>query len=480
MKRLLILCTILAAVAFITAPVFAEVQNVKVSGDINSGGAYRANYDIMSTNQTANGQNEDNSFLYTQARVRIDADLTDNVATTVRFLTEYDWDTQANTSGAGDDVDLDLANVTLKEAFYAPLTVTLGRQELRYGNAFIIGDPDTNTTDADAELTAGDLSLRKSFDAIKAVVDYSPLVVDVIYAKIDETTTALGGNNPTTNTADDEDLYGVNAAYDIGQYNAEAEAYWFFNRQNDQAATNGDEIHTFGVRGSATPIDNLSLLAEIAWQRGDFDKQATNARPTKRDQDALAYQIAGDYTFADINIPWIDVAIVSPALKLGWTHYDGEETGNAGDNGAWIPLYEDQTHGVVANHILGGVNGGQNSNADILNVGGSFVPLQDLTLSVDFYKFWLDEKLVANDNEQASNYTALMWTNLTEANYWMNTSDDLGHEIDIALNYDYTEDVKTGLSLGWFKPGDAFDGANNTTTNDETAIQVLATLDVSF
>src|SRR3989338_5283218 len=291
MKRLFILCAIVAAVAFITAPVFAEVQNVKVSGDINSGGAYRTNYDLLSTsNQTGAGNNEDNSFLYTQARVRIDADLTDNVSTTVRFLTEYDWDTQANTTGAGDDVDLDLANVTLKEAFYAPLTVTLGRQEVRYGNAFVIGDPDTNTTDADAELSAGDLSLRKSFDAIKAVVDYSPLVVDVIYAKIDETTTALGGNNPTTNTGDDEDLYGVNAAYDIGQYNAETEAYWFFNRQNDQAVANGDEIHTFGVRASATPIDNLNLLGEIAWQRGDFDKQAA----TKRDQDSLAYQIAGD------------------------------------------------------------------------------------------------------------------------------------------------------------------------------------------
>lgn len=473
MKRLLILCAIVAAIALITAPVFAEVQNVKVSGDINSGGAYRTNYDLLSTNRTTTNLREDTSFLYTQARVKIDADLTDNVAATIRFLSEYDWASSDDTADNADkSVDLDLASVTLKEAFYAPLTVTVGRQELRYGNAFIIGDVDTNTTSADTDLTGGDLSLRKSFDAIRAVVDYSPLVVDVIYAKIDETAARLD----TSSSADDKDLYGVNAAYDIGQYNAEAEAYWFLSRDDDETTTSGQEIHTFGVRGSATPIDNLNLLGEIAWQRGDFDKHARNTR----DQDALAYQVAGDYTFADINIPWVDVAIVSPSLRLGWTHYDGEETGNTGEHSAWIPLYEDQTHGVVANHILGGVNGGQNSNADILNVGGSIVPLQDLTLSVDFYKFWLDRKLVDNDNEQASLYSALMWTNLTEANYWMKTSDDLGTELDIVLSYDYTEDVKTGLSIGWFKPGDAFDGADTNTTNDERALQVLATLDVSF
>ena len=135
MKRLLTLCIMLTAVALITAPAFAEVQNVKVSGDVNSAGVYRNNYNLFDNNNT-NANGADDNFLFTQARVRIDADLTDNVSATVRFLTEYDWNTSTNTSSTGDNVDLDLANVTLKEVFYQPLTVTVGRPELKYGNGF--------------------------------------------------------------------------------------------------------------------------------------------------------------------------------------------------------------------------------------------------------------------------------------------------------------------------------------------------------
>ncbi len=479
MKRLMALCIVLTAIALVAAPAFAEVQNVKVSGDVNSAGVYRNSYDLFpaSRNDTSTSTNEagqdssNDNFLYTQARVRVDADLTDNVAATVRLLTEYDWNTEDNTSGDGDNVDLDLANVTLKEAFYAPLTVIVGRQELRYGNAFVVGDPDTNGTSKDSNLTASDMSLRKSFDAIRGVLDYSPYTVDLFFAKIDET-------HKTENS--DEDLYGVNVGWDVGSYDSEIEGYWVYNRDADGDATTpssdttspGHDIHTFGLRGSTKPIDNLSLLGEVAMQRGDFEDESANAVTATREQKAYAWQVAGDYAISGWN--W------TPSVRAGWTHYSGEGRDNTGDYKAWIPLYEDQSHGVVANYILSGVNGGQNSNADILNIGASASPLEDLSVSIDFYNFWLDEKLVQADNTTADNNTALGWTNLTEASYALNASDELGYEIDLGLNYDYTEDVKMGLSAGWFRPGNALDGTSSNNKNNETALQVLATLDVAF
>jgi len=496
MKRLMTLCIMLSAIALIASPAFAEVQNVKVSGDVNSAGTYRESFDLLDGSQTANGDQENSNKLMTNARVRVDADLTDNVSTTVRLLAEYDWDTNANTSGNMDNVDIDLANVTLKEMFFAPLTVTVGRQELRYGNAFILGDPDTNATSADVDLTAGDLSLRKSFDAVKAVIDYDPLVVDVIFAKISDDAAILGAGAPAYDADnDDETLYGINAAYDIGNYDSEIEAYWFLKRDDNESdpirtladsTSPGQEIYTYGLRGSVVPIENLNVLGEIAWQTGDFDKCiATGFRNAQRDQDAMAYQVGADYTFGDVTIPWVEVTIGTPMIKAGFTHYDGEEVGNTGDQNAWIPLFEDQTHGVVANYILGGINGGQNSNADILNLGFSIVPLEDLTLSIDFYNFWLDEKLAEEASaslatNRAGDVTALDWTNLTEASYFGMVDDELGYEIDVALNYDYTEDVKMGLLAGWFNPGDALDGASTGSSNSETAIEVLATLDVAF
>ncbi|MFC1621135.1 alginate export family protein [Candidatus Omnitrophota bacterium] len=479
MKRLITLCIVLTAVALISAPVFAEVQNVKVSGDVNSAGVYRNNYDLLpasrsdtSTDTTEVGQDSDNNnFLYTQARVRVDADLTDNVSTTIRLLTEYDWCTESYTSGDGDNVDLDLANVTLKEAFYGPLTAIVGRQELRYGSAFVVGDPDTNGTSSDSNLTATDMSLRKSFDAVRGILDYSPLTIDVIFAKINET-------GSTENS--DESLYGVNAAYQFDANDAEVEGYWFLNRDDDGDApvetadttSPGHMIHTYGVRGSIVPVDNLNVYGELAFQRGEYDDGSSIASAVERDQEANAYQLGVDYS---LGTEW------APVVKAGWTHYSGEGYGNNGDYDAWIPLYEDQTHGVVANYVLSGVNGGQNSNADILNLGASVEPIEDLSISIDYYSFWLDEKLVTTDNTLLSTNGATGYTNLTTpSNYALNADDDLGYEIDVALNYDYTEDVKMGLAAGWFKPGNALEGQNSTDRNEETAIQVLATLDVAF
>jgi len=474
MKRLITLCVVLTAIALAAAPVFAEVQNVKVSGDIKTTGVYRDNYTLVAPDRIKDDTNtvHDNRIV-TQARVRVDADLTDNVSATIRYLTEYYWDTQDNTTSTGDDVDLDLANVTLKEAFYGPLTVTIGRQPLRYGNAFIIGDPDTNTTSVeqavDGDLGYGDISLRKSFDALRAILDYSPLTVDLIYAKIDE----IGLPKQ------DMDLYGANAAYDFENYDAEAEAYIFWLDGDTNAAPApatqgirndfypGSSVYTVGARGSLTPMDNLNVLGEFAVQKGDYDTVSA----TKQDQDAYAFQIAGDYS---LQMEW------EPVVRVGYTHYSGESREDDGDHEGWLPLFEDQTHGVVANYILGGVNGGQNSNADILNIGATAEPIEDMAVSIDFYNFWLDKKLVATDNNQASTHSGLGWYNLTEATYYMNTSDELGYEVDIALNYDYTEDVKMGLSAGWFVPGKAFEGANGTNENSETASQVLATIDVAF
>ncbi|MBU1854052.1 MAG: alginate export family protein [Candidatus Omnitrophica bacterium] len=483
MKRLLTVCIIVSAIALFALPAFAEVQNVKVSGDVNSAGVYRNDYDLMQANRNnstydstlPDTYSDNNNFLYTQARVRVDADLTDNVMATVRLLSEWDWCTESNTSGDGDNVDIDLANVTLKEAFYSPLTIIVGRQELRYGTGFVVADPDTNTTSADSNLTATDMSLRKSFDAVRTILDYNPWTIDMIFAKMDESNT----------TKDDEDLYGVNVAYMFDNYDAEAEAYWFLNRDDSEVSfgraagetadtnTPGHTINTFGVRGSMTPAENLNILGEVAWQRGDFDKISS----IKRDQEAYAFQLAANYTLSEIT--W------EPMLRLGYTHYSGEEIDDTGNQEAWIPLYEDQTHGVVANYILGGINGGQNSNAEILNIGASGMPMEDLTVSIDYYKFWLDEKLVSTSNTAIARGNRLDWTNLTENSgatgyYYANSDDDLGYEVDLALNYDYTEDVKMGLSAGWFVPGKALEGEDSDCRNDETAIQVLATLDVAF
>ncbi|MFZ2602383.1 MAG: hypothetical protein WAX79_00055, partial [Candidatus Omnitrophota bacterium] len=92
-KRLILILT-LAFVVGISFAAFAEVQNVKVSGDITIGGVYRNNFDLAKPNALGDtARNPDTTTLtyrdtekdfFSITRVRVDADLTDNVAVCVR------------------------------------------------------------------------------------------------------------------------------------------------------------------------------------------------------------------------------------------------------------------------------------------------------------------------------------------------------------------------------------------------------------
>ena len=167
-KRLSVLLC-LALVAGLAGSAYAEVQNVKVGGDITVLGVARSNFDL-SNGGTGHHENDQSSFFATQTRVRLDSDLTDNVTATLRLINERIWSAENNASS---DIDLDLAYVTLKEFLYSPLSLKIGRQELRFGNALIVGA--TNTYDSSVLNTVpGDLSARKSFDALRATLNYDP------------------------------------------------------------------------------------------------------------------------------------------------------------------------------------------------------------------------------------------------------------------------------------------------------------------
>jgi hypothetical protein len=218
-KRLIFVLAIALAISFTTAA-YAEVQNLKVSGDLLLRGTNRRHFSLNDNDLKYKG-----AGLLSAARVRIDADLTDNVGVTVRLLNERSW-TQENNENT--DIDLDLAYVTLKEFLYSPLSLTVGRQELRYGNAFIIGDVDGNGASVAANVPA-DLSMRKAFDAIRAVLNYDPLVVELIYSKVNENDTWYTG----TAERNDLDLYGINAKMDLSGLGitGTGEVY-FFRRAN--------------------------------------------------------------------------------------------------------------------------------------------------------------------------------------------------------------------------------------------------------
>ena len=456
MKKILIAVLLVAVMA---VPAFASVQNIKVSGDLKTTWAVRGDFDLGKAASTLN-QNDVLSY----ARVRIDADLTDNVSATVRLLNERTWGETWSASDNNQEVDLDLAYVQLREMLYSPLTVTLGRQELFYGNGLIIGGNGPNNSTVGPLIANGlkDLSMRNSLDAIKAVFNYDPLTVDMFLAVSNNNSTGPVGEDET----DDVNVYGVNANYKLSdKWSTVAEGYFFAKIDNDSDATTNkkDTVYVPGFRVSTNPLKGLNVQGELAWQRGTD----VYTGPLSHKREAMAAQFIASYL-----LPFTKTAKYEPVVAYAFTYASGDKDLNSStgvDGGdamkGWDPMFEHISGGKIYNAIM-----------DLTNVYANELsltmkPVQDITTKLTWTMLTLDKKL-----------TASTWTAPYGSNYYNVNTDKrtLGNEIDMDLTYAYTEDVSIGMSAGWFLPGKVFKDETGSLNNRKAATQLLTSMTVAF
>lgn len=431
MSKRLILILALAFVVGIACTAYAEVQNVKLSGDLTVYGINRNNYSQTGSgglrSVTVGTKSESRDNYMTITRVKVDADLTDNVAATVRLINERDWLTESSTS-TQNNIDLDLAYVTLKEFLYSPLTLKVGRQEIRIGSGLVIGD---GTRVDNTSLIAPDLSSRKAFDAIVAILDYDPLTVSLGTAKLVE--------SAQTGT-DDNDAYLLDAIYKLGgKYNAVVDASYLLSYDSSDSnvgspGTKGQATHVVDLRLTADPMKNLSAELEYARQFGVYSVGLSNA--------GWALTAGAKYSLADIK----KIAKYAPVLGVKYDYRSGNKVDYTKDFKAWRALYEDQVNGVIYD---------PNSNISIVNVSGSIKPTEDTILSANYYNYRFAQKLVTADNG----------TNKPKR--------DAGDELDLNLTYNYTEDVSFGLLGAMYWPGSAY-------VSDKTATELLGSMKVTF
>ncbi|MFO8053240.1 MAG: alginate export family protein [Candidatus Omnitrophota bacterium] len=438
MSKKLILLVAFMSLALLGSS-FAAVENIKVSGDIKSGAITR-NLSLGSTTPDTKDQED---FLFSQIRLRFDADLTEGVSAVVGLINERIWGDNSYATTVGednaDDVDLNLAYIQLNEFMDQPLTVKIGRQNLYFGSGLIVGDPDTNRLVSDDSPTAiADQSLRKSFDALRATLDYAPYTIDMIYTKIEEN---------ETQSRDDITLMGANVAYDWASYNGLTEGYFFYQQGTDsEQASDEDDDHIWvlGARAQMDPNDNWTLGAEGAYQGGEDQNSDTRK--------AWAAIVNADYRFLnDYN------------AKLGfkYTYLSGDDD-NDDDAEAWSPMSEDQTPAEIINILM------SNSNAHYLTLTGSMMPREDITLSLLY-----THAMLAEDYTDSTLDGAGVTNN---AEYFVKTNEKhFGDEVDICALYDYTEDVQLKLTGAIFTPGEVFEDAN-----DDTAYSLQAGINVDF
>jgi hypothetical protein len=445
-RRLRIWLCLLAAVSLVALPAFAAVQNVKVGGDLTFIGLMRE-FDPRKSNQTSIDE-----AIASIVRLRVDADLTDNVSTTIRLLNERYWGDQNRASSYsayqdnGDtSIDLDLAYVTLREFLYSPATLRIGRQELRFGNAMIVGDPDTNNAVTNDSAFSGvgdnaDLSARKAFDAIRLTLDYNPLILDIIAAKI---------NERIINAEDDTDLYGINANYTLNDKTI-LEGYWFqrhVERRGTGLLNKDDQTDVLGARIATSLKDDLKFGLEAAYQLGRAVLSATDTAKRR----AYAFE-----TYLTYEMPNV---IYTPTLTGIYAYFTGQKGNRAKTLRAWDPMFEDQTWGYIANAIF------NQSNLHAFSLIGTLKPADDISLKGEYWAFWWDKQFGRGQTISTVRGDSVIMAHKKFA----------GQEIDLTLTYDYTEDVQFSLLSGVLIPGESLDKRNR-----NTLTQVLGKMTVTF
>ncbi|MDD2680130.1 MAG: alginate export family protein [Candidatus Omnitrophica bacterium] len=453
-KRLIVVLTLLFVVGIAFAA-YAEVQNVKVSGDIVASWVGRKHFGLFNSVLGDKSQFNQNLFM-TQARIRVDADLTDNVMATVRLINERVWNGNNDTNTGGDNkIDLDLAYVALKEFLYSPLSITVGRQEIRFGNGLVMGNAKTGTGSVNIP---SDLTLRKAFDAVRATLNYDPLIVDLLYAKVrqESYTSAIGSAvGADRGNKDDINLMGVNASYAINK-NTNASVYYY--HKNDKykggsAAAGGksDEVSTIGGLVSSTPIENLTASLEAAYQFGRSNTTDT----TQKNHQGYAVQAMADYTFAKVK--------TTPKIGVSWTYLSG---GRATDdkNAGWDPMFYDQKLNNITYTLL------PFTNMNVINLKASCKPMDDVTVYANYGYY---EVAKTKSGETITSPFSYNGTNAYYTTTYTNKT-HLGDAIDLTATYDYTEDVQFALTGGWFKPGRAL------AVDERDATQLIGSMKVVF
>ena len=460
MKKLFTLSAVLLALVLVAGPALAAVQNVRVSGSVDSTYLHRKNFDF---GETGDGDIEQSVF-FTQTILQVDADLTDQVSATIALINERPWEQDGDNTSNASEVSIYQAYVTLREMLYSPLTLIVGRQSFSFGNALIVDSAGTNNSapgDSGIADVAGDLTKMTAMDAIRAILDYNPLTIDIVYSQIEDTVAA------TSTTSDrDHTLFGINANYQLGDDMGSIVEGYFWKKVDKSVAAMGkaDEVYTVGGRVSTNPLEGWNIQVENAYQKGTKRNSAT----WNQKRDAWIVQFIANW-----QIPAFDE--YNPTGQYVYTKATGDENegqapGNSEEYTGWDPMFENQATGKIYNALF------NLTNFEIHQLTFGFNPMEDVLAKLTVAGVWLER---STSSTIAGSFPLQQpTTTLDPLTYSGSKSDEntfLGKEVDLELVYDYTEDVQIGGNFGWFWAGSVF-----RSPDDKTAKQAIVHMNVNF
>ena len=446
----------LTALSGMAASTFAQVQNIRLSGDVRIRGYYisTAGVDGLAGGDTGLQIPGASQFIVQRTRVSVEADLADHVLAVVTLKAEGLW---GGAAGASSDnagrtwaVGVQEAYVQLRELFYSPATLKAGRQFLNYGDGLILSSANQNYT----------------FDAGRLVLDYHPLVIDLVAGQIANPQPV----NPNQVTGQ-ADLLFLNAKYEVSSSVVkDVEAYFGWMPTDDRVGSFQSNLDpsksspspiVIGLRTDLAPTESLTASLEGAYELGD---SAGNGAINPRNGQISAWLAKAAVKYSPKGIA------LSPTVNLSYTFADG---GGANGRNSFVPWFDD----------VDGMNGylfqPQLSNVQIINLGGSIKPCANTTLALQGYYYLKTDKHVNVYSNPQVDFGGPGFANQAASTAVAELgSREVGWEIDTILGYDYSNDVRLQLVYAAFIPDHVF--SNTGGAASAVANEIRGEINVKF
>lgn len=482
-------CLLLSSLA---APCFGELQNVEVGGQIVILGEYYRNTEAphgehwrhgplrLLGRPVGNGPGISSAFGWDNdgpgfsivsqwTRLHVNADFTDAVRAFIELDSVHEWGEHATEGGSGFRSDyitgidgraravgVYQAYIEANEMFGTPLRLRIGRQELRFGNEWLVGGNDIGSIPP----------WGLSFDALRLTYATDRVSLDAFWAKLAE--------RSLVEEDGDVDFYGLYGSY-LGFEEITLDAYWLWVRDagtlNDTSLGHVGEwiedvmgvddydttnLHTVGLR-AAGAINAFDFEAEVAYQFGDASSTGFLFKPVFYGDDDADYDAWG----CNVELGYTFHAAWEPRVYVGYTFFEGEDNRDI-TFGQWLeslfnPFYAPPAS-VSFNRLFSNcsysafLDLSKMSNAHIFRLGVEAAPTEHIELGLNVGYYLADE---AFDRPV-----------LPLLGFWTRENDDeLGWQVNGSITYHYTEDLH--FCVGWdhLFPGDGLERGSFTSLN---------------
>lgn len=420
--RKIFIFSLFSLVLLLASESFAEVQNIKVSGNIRIKGVSADN--IYKLSPVAG---EKSDYVEQRTQFSVSSDMTDDVSTKVTVEAKSLWGGSAEDDDSKWNTEVAESYILFDRFIAENVYLKAGRQYLSFGKGFIISDKE----------------LDYKFDALRINYDNYPFMVDVILGSSVASDVRVG----SLNISEDKDLFGANIGYVFDNAKVETYAWKMTDSSPMDTVVLRPEFEPLlvGVRGETLASDRLNLWGEFVLESGDLNAE-------RKFKNAYAVDLGGEYVFGSSEL--------NPSLKIAYTAGSGDKS-SQGNTKGFVPLYDYQyDYGYVYSPEL--------SNIHIVNVALTIKPIVDVILAFDYYHYRQDQQIIQSMGDiHQDNVTNSIMTNGKDKK--------LGDEIDVSAAYKYSEDVTASVLAGWFKPGSSY-----SSSNDDTAYEIRGEILVNF